>query len=194
MTETLKLSTAGKIIVLVVCVLCLGYLCFSGYRFSALAAAKAAVGPNPKLFQEVDFDGDIVYLFDTAEGPRTVLCTRSLFLWRSPIGFTLEASSTPVKTVGWMSHEKRGLLAVEVTDPRVAFIEVGHAGLFSERVRKEARIGELTVLKWEGSYSLSKLKPVALSSSGEVLYEYRNAVENGRIKGNIVQWYPVTDE
>ncbi|MDI6710778.1 MAG: hypothetical protein QME76_08875 [Bacillota bacterium] len=196
MTKALKFPGAGLVIVLVVYVVCFGLLFLSGYRLSALAAAKAhfTVGPNAKLLQEVDFGGDIVYLLDTAEGPRTVLCTRRFFLWRAPAAASLKACSSPVKTVGWVSYEKGTLLAVEVTDPRVAFIEAGYSGPFSKRVRKEARIGELIVFKWEGEgYFLYELKPVALSSSGEILYEYRYAVEGHRIMANTAQWYPVTN-
>ena len=89
---------------------------------------------------DVDFGWSHIYVFNTDNGPRTVISIKSLFLWRAPAAVHFQSSTDEIKTVGWMSYfDKKGqatVFAVETSNPTIAFIEAGPP---NERIRKGLR-------------------------------------------------------
>lgn len=194
-----KLKFNFKIKVAVVIFIVLVFCFFAGnYRFTPLAAAKAHfdVGKNAVSLGDVDFGWSKVYIFDTANGSRTVISIKSLFLWRAPAAVHFETSTDAIKTVGWMSYtDKRGqatVFAVETTDPQIAFIE---AGPEDDIVRKEIEKGSPTIFSWNRAIrSNDELKPIAFSTDGTPLYEYRYPKNTNVFRSEELKWYSVSGD
>ena len=124
---------------------------------------------------DVDFGWGKVFVFDTANGPRTVISIKSWFLWRAPAAVHFEKSTDAIRAIGWMSYfDKRGqatVFAVETSDPEISFIE---AGPEDDRVRKEIKTGSPTVFSWNRALrSNDELNAIAYSIDDKALYEYR---------------------
>lgn len=85
----------------------IGFLYSSGYRFSPYDAALAHFDVNKSAteFGDVNFRLSRVYLFNTPNGPRTVIATKEGLLWRAPVPVRFPKSSDQIKTVGWMSYK-----------------------------------------------------------------------------------------
>ncbi|HHY24733.1 MAG TPA: hypothetical protein GX527_11005 [Clostridiaceae bacterium] len=184
-----------KIIVVVVIFIVLVFSFFSGnYRFTPLAAAKAHfdVGMNAVSLGDVDFGWSHIYVFNTDNGPRTVISIKSLFLWRAPAAVHFQSSTDEIKTVGWMSYfDKKGqatVFAVETSNPTIAFIEAGPP---NERIRKEVKVDTPIIFSWNRGLQFNNLKPIAFSTDGTPLYEYRYPENTTVIRSEELKWYSV---
>ncbi|TWH56976.1 hypothetical protein DesLBE_1233 [Desulfitobacterium sp. LBE] len=181
--------------VILVMVLVFGYYFAGDYRVTPLAAAKAHsdVGENAEPLGDVDFGWSKVYILDTDKGPRTVISIKSSLLWRAPVAVHIEKSADPIETVGWMSYtDNRGqaaVLAVETTDPQIAFIE---AGPKDDRVRKEITEGSPAIFSWHKAIQANnELNAIALSAEGNTLYEYRYPKNTNVFRSEEFKWYSV---
>lgn len=170
----------------------------NGYRTSPLGAAKAHIPErdNLVLLEEVDCSWSKVYVFDTENGSRTAISVKSGFLWNSPVVVRIDKSDDPVKTVGWMSYYGKEnevtVLAVETTDPQIAYIE---AGPTENRIKKEVVKDKLTVLTWDKVIEANnELQAVALAKDGSPLYEYRFPKNTTVFKNEDLKWYSVNGE
>lgn len=184
-----------KILLAVIIFIVLGFWYFAGnYRFTPLAAAKAHfdVGKDAVSLGDVDFGWGKVYVFDTANGPRTVISIKSWFLWRAPAAVHFEPSTDVIRTVGWMSYfDKKGqatVFAVESTDPQIAFVEIGPP---TDRVRKGIKTGSPTIFSWNKAIQFNELGPVAFSIDNKPLFEYRYPKNTSIFRSEDLKWYPV---
>jgi len=170
----------------------------SGYRFTPLDAAKAHfdVGENSVSFEDVDFGWGKVYLFKTPKGPRTVIAIKNGFLWRAPAAVHYDQTSSDViNTVGWMSYnDNKGqatVFAVETFDPNIVSVEAGPIG---ERTTKEVKVGTPIIFSWNNVIQPNELKPVALTTNGVPLYEYRYPKNTNGTRNDELKWYPVNGD
>ena len=166
----------------------------SGYRFSPYEAAMAHFDVDKSVteFGDVNFQLSRVYLFNTPNGPRTVIATKEGLLWRAPAAVRFPKSSDQIKTVGWMSYNgQQGhvmVFAVETEDPTVAYIQVGPT---TDRIKKEITVKEPVIFSWNKEIDINNLNPVALSKDGKVLYEYRYPKNTTSVSSEDLKWYPV---
>ncbi|MNL00159.1 hypothetical protein D3C87_1205810 [compost metagenome] len=178
-----------KIFIIFILILCIfgwySYISFiDGTRFTAIAAAKAqsSVGRDAIVFDQIDLSWGKVFLLNTPNGERTAVVRKKGPLWFSNAVTTFDHVNTsdPVRTVGWLNYQYTGvtppeeiaLIAVLTNDPQVALIEVGEG---TERVKKQIKLNKPLLIWWPKAFIGSSLKPIALSSEGKPLYEYRFA-------------------
>lgn len=193
-----KLKFNFKIKVAIVIFIILVFSFFVGnYRFTPLAAAKAHfdVGKYAVSLGDVDFGWSKVYIFDTANGPRTVISIKSLFFWRAPAAVHFEQSTEEIRTIGWMSYlDKKGqatVFAAETSDLKIAFIEAGPP---NERIRKEVKVDSPIIFSWNTKVQSNDLKPIALSEDGTPLYEYRYPKNTNVFRSEDLKWYSVNGD
>lgn len=191
-----KLNFKTKVAIVIFIVLIFGF--FAGnYRFTPLAAAKAHfdVGRNAVSLGDADFGWSKVYIFDTNNGPRTVISIKSLFLWRAPAAVHFQPSIDEIKTIGWMSYiDRRGqatVFAAETSDPEIAFIEAGPP---NERIRKEIEVDSPIIFSWNTRVQSNDLKPIALSKDGTPLYEYRYPKNTNVFRSEDLKWYSASGD
>ncbi|KRE56814.1 hypothetical protein [Paenibacillus sp. Soil750] len=170
-----------------------------GTRLTPIAAAKAhtSVGKDITVFDQVDLLWGRVYLIDTSNGERTAVVRKKGPFWfcNYVTTFDNENTSDSLRTIGWLNYQFTGvnppesvaLISVISNDPQVAFIEVGEG---DDRVKRKIEPNKPLLVWWPKMYPGSTLKPLALSSEGQTLYEYRFA------QGNItdpktLKWYPL---
>ena len=192
----MRKAYAKIVLVIAIMIVAIWYCYLGGYRFTPLEAAHFDIGENSVPFGNVDFGWGKVILFNTPNGPRTVLAIRSGFLWRAPDVCTLDKlSSDKINTVGWMSYNssknQATVLAVQSSDPNVAFIEMGSA---SEQEKKAVKTGTPIIFSWNKLIQFYDLKPTALSKDGAPLYEYRYPKNTNVISSNDLKWYPVNGD
>jgi len=179
-----KRSTKVAILILAI----IGVLYISGYRFTGEQAARAffTVDKNSKYMTEVDYDWGTVYLFDTPEGPRTVIAEKKSFLWVARTGFHLEKSEDGIQTMGWAIDERCTVIALKVIDPDVSFIDAGD-GNFRKRMHINGE--EMIIFSWTAAVDWQRLNGIAYSGDGEILYEYRYPHSNV-IHMKDLKWHP----
>lgn len=170
------------------------FIYFMGFRLDGLAAARAnSFVPNDSiLLDQVDYNWGSVYIFDSSEKPMTAISLKKLnFLWISNTSVYYYHNEDPIRTIGGVSldnqKEKATIISVIVEDPEVAFLEVGPD---SQREQKQVILGKPITFSWDVLISWNDLKPKAINSEGEVIYEYRYA-ESNVIRLEDLKWYPV---
>ncbi|MZQ81073.1 hypothetical protein GQF01_02850 [Paenibacillus sp. 5J-6] len=193
----------NKIFLSIVTIVCIiggySYISFiGGTRFTPISAMKAqiSVGSDITVFDQVDLPWGKVYLVDTPSGERTAVVRKKGPFWfcNSVTTFDNTNDSDPLRTIGWLNYQYSGvtpsesaaLIAVISNDSQVAYIE---AGVGVDRVKKKIEPNEPLLIWWPKTFPGSTLKPVALSSEGKVLYEYRFAQENVT-DTKTLRWYP----
>lgn len=193
-----------KVVILFIIILCIigWYYCISfigGTRFTAIAAAKAqsSVGKDAIVFDQLDLPWGKIFLLETPNGERTAVVRKKGLFWVSSAVTTFDHAnaSDPVRTVGWLNYQYTGvtppesiaLIAVITNDPQVALIEVGEG---TDRVKKQIEPNKPLLVWWPKTFIGSSLKPIALSSEGKPLYEYRFAQENVT-DTTTLKWYPI---
>ncbi len=199
------MKTNNKGIILFVFILCViggySYISFiGGTRFTAIAAVKANsfVGKDAIVFDQLDLSWGEIFLVDTPNGERTAVVRKKGPLWFSNAVTTFDNAndSDPVRTIGWFNYQNTGvnppesiaLIAIITNDPQVAQIEVGEG---SDRVKRQIDQNKPLLVWWSRAFIGSLLKPIALSSEGKPLYEYRFA-EGNVTDSRTLKWYPIT--
>jgi hypothetical protein len=194
----------NKVVLFIIFIVCIigwySYINFiGGTRFTPIAAAKAqtSIGTDVTVFDQVDLPWGKVYLIDTPNGERTAVVRKKGPFWFCNYVTTFDNAnaSDPLRTVGWLNYqytsvnppESVALIAVISNDPQVAFIEVGDG---SDRVKRKIEPNKPLLVWWPKIYPGSNLKPLALSSEGKTLYEYRFAQEN-ITDTKTLKWYPL---
>lgn len=174
-------------------------LYWGGYRTNGLNAARANsfVPKDAILVDQVNYDWGNVYIFNSKEKYVTAISNKKCgFLWLSRYStYVFHNSDTdPVRTVGGVTvadgDERATVYTAVVTDPEVAWLEVGPEGY---KQRKNVVLRETMTFSWETSLNWLELKPKALNEEGKVLYEYTFARPN-YTDINELRWYPVEEE
>lgn len=194
----------NKVVLFIIIIVCIigwySYINFiGGTRFTPIAAAKAqtSIGMDVTVFDQVVLPWGKVYLIDTPNGERTAVVRKKGPFWFCNYVTTFDNAnaSDPLRTVGWLNYQYTGvnppesvaLIAVISNDPQVAFIEVGDG---SDRVKMKIEPNKPLLVWWPKIYPGSNLKPLALSSEGKSLYEYRFTQEN-ITDTKTLKWYPL---
>lgn len=178
-----------RIVVLSIPVLVL--LIISGYRLTGIQAAKAhfAVGRDVQLLGQVQYDWGSIYILNTPKGYRTAISERYGFLWRTQDATYMFENSDLIKTVGGVSVlERATVYAVEVTDEKVSYIEIGPQ---PDRIRKYSGDGNPIIFSWDKSISWNDFNGIAYSKEGVPIYEYKYPRDTNFIKHEDLRWYPI---
>lgn len=180
-----KLKIMGVISILV-----LGFLFITGYRLTGIQAAKAhfEIGRDAQLLGYERYDWGNIYIFNTSKGYRTAISQRLGFLWRAKNAFYTYENSDLIKTIGGGSNEKATLYALEVTDEKVAYIEIG-TGI--DRIRKNVSDASPIIFSWNKSISWNDFNGIAYSKDGEQIYEYRYPKDTNYLNHQDLRWYPI---
>ncbi|WP_143003154.1 hypothetical protein [Alkaliphilus peptidifermentans] len=164
-----------------------------GYRLTGLQAAKAhfSVGKDPKYIDEVKYDWGTVYLFDTDEGPRTVISERYIFMWVARTGFHMMGNSDQISVIGWGNNENCTVYAVKILDDKVSYIEMGKG---EYRIRKYKDENNQMLFSWDIQVPWQDLNGIAYNSDGKELYLYKLRQENpNTIRMDQLKWYPIEE-
>nr|WP_106779267.1 hypothetical protein [Lysinibacillus timonensis] len=166
----------------------------SGYRFSALSAAKsnAFLSEDAELMEQYNIGSSVIFLFnsDLDQVYQTVLSEKSGLFFRSSLSTYIPYSSDKIQTVGGISfttdHNEGALLSVISFDEDVAYIE---AGIEPNIERKEIKKGERISFLYSSSQPLYSLYPVALNKEGKILYYYGYPKDSNIISSEDLKWY-----
>ncbi|MFZ5969588.1 MAG: hypothetical protein ACOYVK_20710 [Bacillota bacterium] len=173
---------------LVILIIFLGYIL--GYRLTGLQAAKIhfTVGKNPKYIDEVKYDWGTVFLFDTEEGPRTIISKRHIFVWVARTGFHMKRNSDNIRVIGWGNNENCTVYVVQISDEKVSYIEMGKG---EHRIRKYKDKHNRIVFSWNIQVPWNDLNGIAYSYDEKKLYEFRYPKETKVIRHDDLRWYAV---
>lgn len=170
----------------------------SGYRFTALSAAKSHsfLSKDAELVEQFDTGTSILFLFKSDDEKlfRTVLSEKTSVFFRSSASTFIPYNSDEIQTVGGMSfitnNDAATLLSVVSYDDEVAYIE---AGVESNVERKEINKGESISFLFPFSKQLDFLYPIALNKDGETLYYYGYPKDTNISYSGVLKWYKVEE-
>ncbi|RHW43317.1 hypothetical protein D1B31_01210 [Neobacillus notoginsengisoli] len=168
----------------------------SGYRFTALSAAKsnAFLSKDAELMEEYDTGSSAVFLFKNDEEKiyQTVLSERSGLFFRSSASTNTPYSSDKIQTIGGISFtsEKDAgtLLSVISYDEEVAYIE---AGIEPNIERKEINKGERISFLFPFGEQIDFLYPTAFNKDGKKLYYLGYPNDTNILKNEDFKWHKI---
>jgi hypothetical protein len=168
----------------------------SGYRFTALSAAKSNdfLSKDAKLIEQYDTDSSVIFLFksDEAEMYQTVLSEKSGVLFRSSASTNTPYSSDKIQTVGGISittgNDAATLLSVISYDEEVAYIEAGIEPIVE---RKEIQNGERISFLYPFSEQIDFLYPTAFNKDGKKLYYYGYPKDTNVSNSEDLKWHKI---
>ncbi|GAA0433594.1 hypothetical protein GCM10008983_07760 [Lentibacillus halophilus] len=171
----------------------------SGYRFTALNAAKAnsEVTKDYQLVDQYKMDSSAVFLFksDSDEMYRTVLSDTSGLLHRSNSSTYIPYRNESLVTVGGMSvsdddQDPFTFLSVKSNDAHIDYIIAGSG---TNRVRKEIKKGERIFFLFPFSKQIDKLNARAFSDKGKKIYYYGYPKNTSAFIDDDLKWHKVND-
>ncbi|MBE4909801.1 hypothetical protein IMZ08_17340 [Bacillus luteolus] len=172
----------------------------SGYRFSALSAAKsnAFLPADAELLEQHDIGSSVIFIFksDKEKKYRTVLAEKKGIFYRSRISTFTPYSSDILQTFGGISYTTKNdavsMFSIISYEEEVAYIE---AGVEPNRERKEIRIGEPITFIFSFSKQIDHLNPVATNKDGEELY-YFGEPENATYTNlnEDIRWHKISGQ
>ncbi|WP_432360670.1 hypothetical protein [Sporosarcina sp. UB5] len=170
----------------------------SGYRFTALSAAKSNsfLPKNAELMDQYETGSSVIFLFNIAEEERyqTVLSEKSGVLFRSTVSTVIPYSTDKIQTVGGMSittrNDEATLLSVISYDEEVAYIE---AGVEPYVERKEINKGERISFLFPFSKQIDFLYPAAFNKDGKKLYYYGYPKDTNVLKSEDFKWHKIEE-
>lgn len=168
----------------------------SGYRFTALSAAKSHsfLSKDAELVEQFDTGSSVLFLFKSDEEKlyRTVRSEKSGVFFRSSASTFIPYSSDKIQTVGGISFTTNNdavtLLSVISYDEDVAYIEMG---VEPNVERKEVNKGERISFLFPFSKGLVLLYPIALNKDGKILYYYGYPKDSNISHSEDIKWYRV---
>lgn len=170
----------------------------SGYRFTALSAAKNNdfLSTDADLIEQYDAGSIVILLFksDKDEKYQTVLSEKLGFVYNSRVSTDIPYSSDTIQTVGGISvttkKDAATLLSVASYDDEVAYIE---AGVDSNIERKEISKGKRITFLFPFMEQIDHLNSFAFNKDGKKLYYYRYPEDTNTIIREDLKWYKVQD-
>ncbi|MFS0688995.1 hypothetical protein AB1K89_07120 [Sporosarcina sp. 179-K 8C2 HS] len=170
----------------------------SGYRFTALSAAKSNshLPKDAELMEQYETDSFGIFLFNIAEEERyqTVLSEKSGVFFRSSVSTDIPYSSDKIQTVGGMSvitsNGEVTLLSVISYDEEVAYIE---AGVEPYVERKEVNKGERISFLFPFSKQIDFLYPVAFNNDDKKLYYYGYPKDTNVLLSEDLKWHKIDE-
>lgn len=167
---------------------------FSGYRFTALSAAKnnAFLSKDAELIEQYETGSSVIFLFrsDDEELYHTVLSEKSGVFFRSSVSTNIPYSSDEIQTVGGLSvtteNHASTLLSVISYDEEVAYIE---AGVEPNVERKEINKGKRISFLFPYSEPIHLLNPTAFNKDGKKLYYYGHPKDTNVLKSEDLKWH-----
>ena len=186
--------------ILIVFLIFVLYLYFSGYRFTPRQAANAHsfLESDAQIISDVDVGWGHAYIYKVSDYYLTVMATKRGFLWRAP-GSThtrdIKDNNDKIKTIGWMSftnnkHQIATILVIENKDENVVSIE---AGKETQRNKKSIGAGELLTFVWDEVLFSHDINPVALSKDNRELYRYGHPLGKTTFSYKELKWYSIPD-
>lgn len=166
----------------------------SGYRFTALSAAKSNtfLSKDAELMEQYDTGSSVIFLFKSDEQKiyQTVLSERSGLFYRSNASTNTPYSSDKIQTVGGMSFsnekDEGTLLSVISYDEEVAYIE---AGIEPNLERKEINKGERISFLFPFSEQIDLIHPIAFNNDGKKLYYLGYPEDTNIFKSEDFKWH-----
>lgn len=171
----------------------------SGYRFTALSAAKgnAFLSNDEVLMAQYDTGSSFIFLFKNDEEKiyQTVLSEKSGLLYRSSVSTDFPYSSDIIQTVGGMSfttiNDAATLLSVISYDEEVAYIE---AGIGPELEKKKINKGERIYFLFPFSEQIDFLHPTAFDKDGKKLYYYGYPKDTNVLSNEDLKWHKISEQ
>lgn len=168
----------------------------SGYRFTALSAAKSHsfLSKDAELIEQYDTGSSFIFLFksDEEEIYQTVLSEKSDVLFRGSVSTNIPYSSDKIQTVGGISvtteNDAATLLSVISHDEEVAYIE---AGVDPYVERKEISKGERISFLFPFSEQIDFLYPTAFNKDGKKLYYYGYPKDTNVFRSEDFKWHKI---
>ncbi|MFJ5770120.1 hypothetical protein [Psychrobacillus sp. NPDC093180] len=173
---------------------------FSGYRFTALSAAKgnSFLSKDAELVEAYDTGKSTLFLFknDNEEIFQTVLSEKHGLLHRSRVSTNVPISADGIQTVSGFSFtgedEAATLLSVISNDKEVAYIE---AGVEPDIERKAIQKGERISFLFSFSEQVEFLNATAFNDEGKALYYYGLSKNVSQVHiPEDLKWHKIDDE
>ncbi|ALC85335.1 hypothetical protein AM499_05540 [Bacillus sp. FJAT-22090] len=171
----------------------------SGYRFTALSAAKgnSILSKDAELVEEYDIGKSTIFLFksNNEEIFQTVLSEKFGLLHRSSVSTNVPFNADEIQTVGGFSftgkNDAATLLSVISNDNEVVYIEAGVDPYIERKVIKK---GERISFLFSFSKQLDSLNATAFNKEGKALYYYGlpKNVNQVHIPEDL-KWYKIVD-
>lgn len=172
----MKIKTRYILIVFLVLLLS---LYFTGYRFTPKQAADAHsfLERDSQVISEVDIGWGYTYIYKLPDSYLTVMATKRGFLWRASVSTYIKdinIKNDKIRTVGWMSYtnsekEKATIIVIENKDEDIVSIE---SGKVTQRNKKNIGNGELVTFVWDEALFSHDINLIALSKDNIELYRY----------------------
>lgn len=168
----------------------------TGFRFTALSAAKSnpLITKDFEVVEKYDAGTYVIYLFKSNDKKlyRTVLAEKSGLLYRSSSSTYIPYSNDSLQTVGGMSYrtDKKAftLLSVISFDDDVAYLE---AGAEQDLQRVEIFKGEHISFLFPFSKQIDLLNASAFNKNGKKLYYYGYPKGTTSLNSNDLKWHKV---
>jgi len=160
-----------------------------GFRLTAHQAAMDffEVEADTTIVKEIKYDKGIIYLMNGNDKYQTILTRQHGFLWSARVGFYMPIRDDLIQVKGWASSTDCSLVALEVSDPQVDYIEMGE---HETKQRIDVNPNELHVFLWNQGMTWQDMNGIAYSKTGTVLYKF--TYPNSTIINTIdLGWYPV---
>lgn len=186
-----------KLVTLILIVIILIFF-ISGYRFTALSAAKSNsfLQKDAHMIEEYNTGSSVIFLFksDEEELYQTVLSEKSGVFFRSSVSTSIPYSSDQLKTVGGISFTTENdavtFLSIVSDDEEVTYIE---AGVESNVERKKINMGERISFIFPFSEQINFLYPTAYDKDGKKLYYYGYPKDTNVSISEDLKWYKVDE-
>ncbi|MCA1055777.1 hypothetical protein LCM10_12340 [Rossellomorea aquimaris] len=171
----------------------------SGYRFTALGAAKGKpfISGDDALIETQEVGGDVLLLFksDKENEYRTVLSEKEGPFYVSRTSTYIPIREDELQTIGGMSYadedEAFCYLSIESNDEEVAYIEAGES---DNRERKQVGKGERVSFVFPFSQQIDFMDAAAYNAKGEKLYYYGYPQGTHIFDDKDLKWHRVGEE
>lgn len=168
----------------------------SGYRLTALSAAKSNdfLLKDAELMEQYHTGSSVIFLFksDKKEIYQTVLSEKSGLFYRSSASTNIPYSSDTIQTVGGISFTTKNdaatMLSVISYDEEVAYID---AGIEPNIERMEIKKGERISFLFPFSEQIDFLYPTALNKDGKKLYYFGYPKDTNVFKSEELKWHKI---
>ncbi len=184
--------------ILIVFLVLLLSLYFTGYRFTPKQAADAHsfLERGSQVISEVDIGWGYTYTYKLPDSYLTVMATKKGLLWRASVSTYIKdinIKNDKIRTIGWMSYtnsekKKATIVVIENEDEDVVSIE---SGKVTQRNKKNIGNGELVIFIWDEALFPHDINPVALSKDNIELYRYGYPLGTTTFIDKDLKWHSI---